>query len=107
MPKPTTANDSVATFRKLADRYVEEMFERFPTYGAAVGRKEFNGELEIPSLKLYADHEKLIRSTLAGIQDLPENDFGGDDWLDRRALMSRGGGGCDKHHGQHCGLPGA
>jgi uncharacterized protein (DUF885 family) len=88
MPKPTTANDSVATFRKLADRYVEETFERFPTYGAAVGRKEFNGELEIPSLKLYADHEKLIRSTLAGIQDLPENDFGGDDWLDRRALMS-------------------
>ncbi|HYG77278.1 MAG TPA: DUF885 domain-containing protein [Planctomycetota bacterium] len=83
-----TANDSVKEFRRVSEKYVEESFERFPTYGSTVGRKEFHGELEIPSIKLFAAHEKAIRKTLAAVQDLPEHDFGGDDWLDRRAFMA-------------------
>jgi uncharacterized protein (DUF885 family) len=64
------------------------MFERFPAYGSEVGRHEFDGELEQPSEKLYAAHEKLLRSTLAAIENLPETDFGGNDWIDRRALLA-------------------
>ena len=81
-------NASVKTFRAVADRYVEETFERFPTYGSAVGRKEFNGELETPSTKLYAAHIQHVRKTLEQVQSLPESDFVKDDWLDRRALMA-------------------
>jgi len=81
-------SDSVAAFRAVSEKHVEESFERFPTYGSSVGRKEFDGELETPSLKLYAAHEKAIRKTLTAVQDLPEHDFGGDDWLDRRAFMA-------------------
>lgn len=81
-------SDSIRQFRTLADRYVETTFERLPTYGSAMGRHEFDAELEIPSLKLFAAQEKLIRDTLGAVQDLPEIDFTGDDWLDRRAFMA-------------------
>ena len=84
----TASNSSVKTFRAVADRYVEESFERFPTYGSSVGRKEFNGELEKPDEKTYAAHAKLVRRTLNDAVSLPESDFVKDDWLDRRALIS-------------------
>lgn len=82
------ANDSVKRFRLVSEGYVETAFIRFPTYGSAVGRHEFDAELEIPSLKLFAAHEKAVRTTLGAVQDLPEIDFRGDDWLDRRAFLA-------------------
>ena len=88
MTTPHTPNSSVKAFRALADGYVEESFERFPTYGSSVGRSEFNGLLEKPDAKLYAAHQRLVRETLSAVQNLPEHDFTRDDWLDRRALMS-------------------
>jgi uncharacterized protein (DUF885 family) len=83
-----SVNPSVKTFRAVAEAYFEESFERFPTYGSAVGRKEFYPELDKPDHKTYAAHEKLLRKTLGAVQDLPESDFARDDWLDRRALLS-------------------
>ena len=81
-------NGSVKSFRAISERYLDETFQRFPTYGSSVGLREFDSELERPNLKLYAAHEKLIRTTLTAVQDLPEYDFGGNDWLDHRAFMS-------------------
>src|ERR1041385_7916032 len=83
-----SVNPSVKKFRAVAEAYFEESFERFPTYGSAVGRKEFYPELDKPDHKTYAAHEKLLRKTLGAVQDLPESDFAHDDWLDRRALLS-------------------
>jgi uncharacterized protein (DUF885 family) len=37
---------------------------------------------------LQRAHEKLIRETLIRVEDLPELDFKGDAWLDRRALLA-------------------
>ncbi len=84
----SNSNPSVKTFRKSADRYFEETFERFPTFGSGVGRKEFNAELEKPDLNTYAAHTKLVRRTLNEVLSLPESDFVKDDWLDRRALIA-------------------
>ena len=81
-------NDSIKRFRIISERHVEESFERFPTYGTSVGRHEFDSELERPNEKLYAAHEKAIRRTLTAVQELPEHDFGGDDWIDRRAFLA-------------------
>ena len=81
-------NASVKAFRAIAEGYYEEFFERFPTSGSAVGRAEFNGELEQPDEKLHARHLSLVRETLGAVQSLPESDFVTDDWLDRRAMMS-------------------
>ncbi|MEO7034934.1 MAG: DUF885 domain-containing protein [Polyangiaceae bacterium] len=75
-------------FSQSAERYVEQTFERFPSYGSSTGRHEFDAKLERPSLALHRAHEKLLRETLTAVEDLPEVDFRGDDWLDRRALLA-------------------
>jgi uncharacterized protein (DUF885 family) len=81
-------NASLIAFTKAADLYVEQTFRRFPSYGSSTGRHEFDAELERPTLALYRAHERLIRETLTTIEDLPELDFTGNDWLDRRALLA-------------------
>ena len=84
----TTRNPTLIAFAKAAENYVEQTFERFPSYGASTGRHEFDALLERPTLALYRAHEKLVRETLTTIENLPEVDFRGDAWLDRRALLS-------------------
>jgi uncharacterized protein (DUF885 family) len=81
-------NSSLKVFARAAEHYVEETFERFPSYGSSTGRHEFDAELERPSEALYRAHEKLVRETLTQVEDLPEVDFRGNDWLDRRALLA-------------------
>jgi uncharacterized protein (DUF885 family) len=86
--RPTPSNPSLKAFARAADSYVEQTFERFPSYGSSTGRHEFDHELERPTPALFRAHEKLLRETLTAIEDLPEVDFRGDDWLDRRALLA-------------------
>jgi uncharacterized protein (DUF885 family) len=81
-------NPSLKAFAATAENYVEQTFERFPSYGSSTGRHEFDAKLERPSLGLFRAHEKLLRETLAKIESLPEVDFRGDAWLDRRALLA-------------------
>src|SRR5882724_2275621 len=86
--RSTPNNPSLRAFAKTAESYVEQTFERFPSYGSSTGRHEFDTELERPTLALYRAHEKLLRETLTAVEDLPELDFRGDAWLDRRALLA-------------------
>jgi uncharacterized protein (DUF885 family) len=91
MARPTTlskSNPSLKAFARAADEYVERTFERFPSYGSSTGRHEFDAQLERPTLALFRAHEKLLRETLSLVEDLPELDFTGDAWLDRRALLA-------------------
>jgi uncharacterized protein (DUF885 family) len=84
----TPSNPSLQAFAAVAESYVEQTFERFPSYGSSTGRHEFDAELERPTLALYRAHEKLLRETLLTVENLPEVDFRGDSWLDRRALLA-------------------
>src|SRR5882757_6745395 len=86
--RSTPTSPSLKAFAAAAQNYVEETFERFPSYGSSTGRHEFDAELERPSEALYRAHEKLVRETLTQVEDLPEVDFRGNDWLDRRALLA-------------------
>jgi len=86
--RAAVTNPSLKEFAKAAESYVEQTFERFPSYGSTTGRHEFDAELERPTLALFRAHEKLLRETLTTIEDLPEVDFRGDAWLDRRALLA-------------------
>jgi uncharacterized protein (DUF885 family) len=74
--------------RALGQRYLESTMERFPSIGSAVGRHEFDGELELPSEKLIRAQQKLVQQTLLEVEAIPEQDLQGDDWLDRRALLA-------------------
>lgn len=86
--RPAVTNPSQKTFVKVAENYVEQTFTRFPSYGSSTGRHEFDAQLERPTLALHRAHEKLLRETLTTIEDLPEVDFSGNAWLDRRALLA-------------------
>jgi uncharacterized protein (DUF885 family) len=79
---------TVSDFRTLAERHIEKTFERFPMRGSTEGREEFNAELETPDERLFEAHEKALRKTLEKIEALPEHDFAGNDWLDRRGFLS-------------------
>jgi len=74
--------------RALGERYTEETMARFPSVGSAMGRHEFDGELEQPSEKLMRAQQKLVATTLAEVEAISEHDLFGDDWLDRRALLA-------------------
>lgn len=86
--RPKVTNPSVKAFAKVAENYVEQSFARFPSHGSSTGRHEFDAQLERPTLALHRAHEKLLRETLTAVEDLPEVDFDGDAWLDRRALLA-------------------
>ena len=86
--RTSTDTPSLTAFSEAAESYVEQTFERFPSYGSSTGRHEFDAQLERPTLAMFRAHEKLVRETLRAVEDLPEVDFRGDDWLDRRALLS-------------------
>jgi uncharacterized protein (DUF885 family) len=88
-PKPAKPQGPQAqALRALGERYIESTMERFPSVGSALGRHEFDGELELPSEKLLRAQEKLVHTTLAEVEAIPEHDLVGDDWLDRRALLA-------------------
>ena len=86
--RTAVTNPSLKAFAKAAESYVEQTFARFPSYGASTGRHEFDAQLERPTLALFRAHEKLLRETLTAVEHLPEVDFSGDAWLDRRALLA-------------------
>ena len=84
----TPQNSAARELRRLGERYIETTMERFPSVGSAMGRHEYDGELELPSEKLIAAQQKLLRETLTEVEGIPEHDLQGDDWLDRRALLA-------------------
>jgi len=86
--RPEPQGPQARALRALGERYIEETMQRFPSVGSAMGRHEFDGELEVPSEKLIRAHQKLLQTTLEAVEAIPENDLRGDDWLDRRALLA-------------------
>lgn len=79
---------AASALRALGERYIEQTMERFPSTGSAMGRHEFDGDLEVPSEKLVRAQHKLVQKTLAEVEAISEHDLRGDDWLDRRALLA-------------------
>ena len=86
-PTDPTRNSRRA-FHYLTESYFEETFARFPTQASHLGRSEFHPLLDEVSARADADQLRLTERTLAAIEDIPARDLAGDDWLDRRALLS-------------------
>jgi uncharacterized protein (DUF885 family) len=87
-PAATPQGPQARALRALGERYIESTMERFPSVGSAMGRHEFDRELEVPSEKLIRAQQRLVQQTLEAVEAIPEHDVGGDDWLDRRALLA-------------------
>ena len=64
--RPEVRGPEARALRALGERYIEETMARFPSVGSAMGRHEFDGELELPSEKLMRAQQKLVATTLPG-----------------------------------------
>jgi hypothetical protein len=73
----------------LADAYYEAKFERFPIMASELGRHEFDAELGRPDEKCFKSDAKAVEGLMAAVEDLPEHEFSGQGWLDRRCLLAQ------------------
>jgi uncharacterized protein (DUF885 family) len=76
------------TFRKLADAWLAAAHERFPEDASALGLPQFDARLSDNTAKTHEAQNASTAQTLAAIEALPEAEFRGDDYLDRRGFLA-------------------
>ena len=75
-------------FHKLADAWLAETHARFPEEASALGLSKFDALLSDNLAATHAAQNALNERTLAAIESLPEAEFRGDDYLDRRGFLA-------------------
>jgi len=80
--------EAVRRFQALAQRFLEETWERFPQEASEAGLRAFDAELGRNDPATHLAQRRLLAATLPQIEALPDSAFTGDDWLDRRGLLS-------------------
>jgi len=77
-------------FRRLADAFLAESHARFPEEASALGLSKFDAGLSVNDVATHEAQNALVARTLAAIEALPEAEFTGDDYLDRRGFLKPG-----------------
>ena len=85
MNKPT---DPPRAFHKLAWAWLAESHERFPEEASALGLSEFDARLGANDVATHLAQNAANAKTLAAVEALPEAEFRGDDYLDRRGFLA-------------------
>lgn len=75
-------------FRKLAGAWLEATHARFPEDASALGLEKFDGLLSANTAEIHLAQNELTARTLAAVEALPEVEFRGGDYLDRRGFLS-------------------
>src|SRR5437764_1432975 len=81
-------NGSVRRFHASAARYLQETHRLFPQVASERGLHEYAALLGDNSAATHQTYLALVETTLREIEPLPDFDFTGDDWLDRRGLLA-------------------
>jgi hypothetical protein len=79
---------SVRRFRSLAETYLDETHRLFPQMGSERGLHQYDAALGENDAATHERYLELVETTLRGIEALPDMEFVGDDWLDRRGLAA-------------------
>ncbi|MDB6172591.1 MAG: hypothetical protein JWL59_1902 [Chthoniobacteraceae bacterium] len=75
-------------FHSVAQSYLEQTWALFPHEASELGLHQFDTELGENDARTWQKHGLLLRATLSEVEAIPDASFGGDDWLDRRGLLS-------------------
>jgi uncharacterized protein (DUF885 family) len=75
-------------FRRIADAYLAETHERFPEDASALGLAKYDAALSDNSAATHEAQNVLVAKTLSAVEALPEAEFRGDDYLDRRGFLA-------------------
>ena len=73
----------------IGEEWIAATCELFPEQARRWGMKKFEPMLGMNTPAVHRKHEALLISTLRKVEELPENAFSGDDWLDRRGFLAR------------------
>jgi uncharacterized protein (DUF885 family) len=84
----TSASKASRAFHKLAASFLSETHARFPEDGSALGLAQYDALLSANTAADYLAQNKLVADTLSAIEALPEAEFRGDDYLDRRGFLA-------------------
>jgi len=84
----TSASKASRAFHKLATSFLSETHARFPEDGSALGLAEYDALLSANTAADHLAQNKLVADTLSAIEALPEAEFRGDDYLDRRGFLA-------------------
>lgn len=75
-------------FHRLAGAWLKETHARFPEDASALGLTRYEAELSANTPETHSEQNALNARTLSAIEALPEAEFRGDDYLDRRGLLA-------------------
>jgi hypothetical protein len=81
-------NPSVRQFRALTANYLDEAHHLFPHVASERGLHEFDAQLGQNDDATQLEYQALVAATLRAVEALPDFDFTGDDWLDRRGFLA-------------------
>ena len=84
----TSASKAGRAFHRLAASFLSESHARFPEDGSALGLAQYDALLSANTAADYLAQNKLVADTLSAIEALPEAEFHGDDYLDRRGFLA-------------------
>ena len=79
---------SVRSFRAIGDHFLDETHRLFPQVGSQRGLAALDPELGENDAATHEEYSDLLRSALRAVESLPDFDFTGDDWLDRRGFLA-------------------
>lgn len=83
-----SASKAGRAFHKLAASFLSESHTRFPEDGSALGLAQYDALLSANTAADHLAQNKLVADTLSAIEALPEAEFRGDDYLDRRGFLA-------------------
>jgi len=78
----------VRDLESLGDDYIAMICELFPESGSRLGFRKYDDQLGPNDPGTWKEFGKRSNELLAKVEALPEVAFAGDDWLDRRGLLS-------------------
>jgi uncharacterized protein (DUF885 family) len=89
--KPQIDSHEIQASRALAEageRYIKDSLELFPQEGTNYGFEEYDDQLSPQTPEVWNESVTRSNSLLSSVESIPAALLAGDDWIDRRALIS-------------------
>jgi hypothetical protein len=79
---------AATAFHRITKAWLDDTHARYPEEASALGLSQFDAKLSANTAAIHTAQNELNERTLAAIEALPEAEFCGDDYLDRRGFLA-------------------
>ncbi|MEO6848870.1 MAG: DUF885 domain-containing protein [Chthoniobacterales bacterium] len=88
MTSKASSENDVRKFYALSKRYLAQTYERYPQWASRLGIARFHHRLGNNAKATHEAQLRLIENTLDAVENLREDIFYGNDWINRRAFLA-------------------